>query len=632
MIKKENRAVLFLLLFYYIVMMTLAFVAKGTGDDGDSVFHFLFAKYAFQHPDNFLNQWAKPLYVLFAAPFAQFGFTGIKIFNVTVTTLTIYFSYRSAKLLRLSNAWFVVVALCSSPMYIHLSLSGLTEPLFALALIIVIFLALKEKHLAAALLVSFLPFFRSEGLIILCVYVLYLIFKKNWKLIPLLAIGHLVLGLIAFLSFKDWLWLFDAMPYAMLQSGYGSGSPLVFVNRMPEYLGWGLVILFCMGTLSGILRFVPDFFRKQKIFSQEELWLVYGSFFSVWIGHMIFWNFGIFHSYGLTRVLIGVVPCAGIICARGLNGILNAIKIFSSQKIQRVSVGFIVMAVMIASLFELDWCRDFDLNGSESALERAAAKYKDQFRESRMYYRATYVSVAFGTDIFDPAHRRLTEQINSDNPIPQNSVVIWDDYYSSFESKVSLNSLMVDERLSLLDTFKSKDCFGSDRTVALFRYNGPATIKWMVKDTLFIEHFDAKNFYGRDSSLSFSGKYCCRVDDHQQYSPGLDAPLNQLNLSLPATLQLSIKGLVHDIKADQWKQGVVVVSLDHEGKIYFWQGLEMNNSLPKKNTWTSISFRIKLPAATAPDDHLKIYIWNPHPVSIYVDDLLVEVLQGEGRN
>src|SRR6185312_15488826 len=93
-IKKEDRLAYLLLLVYYFIMIALAFIAKGTGDDGDSVFHFLFAKYAFVCPENFVNHWAKPVFVLLASPFAQFGFIGIKIFNVTVTTLAIFFTYK----------------------------------------------------------------------------------------------------------------------------------------------------------------------------------------------------------------------------------------------------------------------------------------------------------------------------------------------------------------------------------------------------------------------------------------------------------------------------------------------------------------------------------------------------------
>ena len=63
-------------------MIFLAFWYDGTGDEGDSVFHFLYSKHAFEHPENFLNHWAKPVFVLITAPVAQFGFIAMKIFNI----------------------------------------------------------------------------------------------------------------------------------------------------------------------------------------------------------------------------------------------------------------------------------------------------------------------------------------------------------------------------------------------------------------------------------------------------------------------------------------------------------------------------------------------------------------------
>ena len=506
-------------------MVSLVFIAKGTGDDGDSVLHFLYARYAFHHPENFFNQWAKPMYVLFASPFAQFGFTGIKIFNVVVSAAAIYFSYRSVKLLQIGNAWFVVVAMCCAPMNIHLTLSGLTEPLFALALSIVIFLALKEKHTAAALLVSFLPFFRSEGLIIICVYIFYLLFKKKWKLIPLLAAGHVAFSIAGYFYYKDFLWVFNKLSYATLHSVYGEGSPVIFVRGMVEYLGWMLLIFFSIGAVAGVARFAISFFMKEKKFPLEEFWLVFGSFFSVWIGHMIFWWFGIFNSFGLTRVLIEVLPCAAMISTRGFSAVNDTIKIFDSLRARLLVAGIFISAVLITSFVQLHWSCDFGLTGGEKAIDKAATKYNGELKGYTIYSTAPYVSAAFNFDNFDSTKHRLTDKILSDKKIQEKSAVVWDNYAAT-ESRVALGNLMVDPRLVLLDTFQSKDCHGNENTVAVFRFTGSDTALWKVRDTIYVNDFERENFSPADS-IALSGKYSVAVNDENQYSPGLDAPVKE---------------------------------------------------------------------------------------------------------
>ena len=81
---KNNQ--IFVLLFIYVIIATLTIIFfDGTGDSGDSIHHYQFAKLAPLHPELFFNHWAKPLYVLLASPFAQFTFIGVKIFNSIVS-------------------------------------------------------------------------------------------------------------------------------------------------------------------------------------------------------------------------------------------------------------------------------------------------------------------------------------------------------------------------------------------------------------------------------------------------------------------------------------------------------------------------------------------------------------------
>lgn len=626
-IKKEDRLAYSLLFVYYFIMIALAFLVKGTGDDGDSVFHFLFAKYAFVCPENFVNHWAKPVFVLLSSPFAQFGFIGIKIFNVTVTTLAIFFTYKIVQQLRITNGWLVVIILCCAPMYIRLSLSGLTEPLFALAFTIVIFLALRQKLFFSALLASFLPFMRSEGLIILCVYFLFLLFKKQWKLIPVLATGHVIYSIIGWFYYKDFLWVFNRMSYAVRNSSYGSGSPLNFVSGMVDYIGIPLTVLFCIGTAAGIVRVFTDMFRRDKNFSAEELWLIYGGFFSVWMGHIIFWTFGLFNSLGLVRVLVAVTPCAGIICLRGLNVILGSKENSSNIAAKRIITALLVLPILVNPFLQLTWACAFDLSGNQKAMLKAAEKYKDKLKGYTFYAVSPYSSYVFGYNTFDSTQHRLLEDIDTGKKIPAKSAVVWEDVYAPVESRITLSNLQLDDRFELLDTFHSKDCHGSMSTAAVLLYKGEPTTNWMVKDTVFKNDFESENAGGRDSEYFFSGKYSVLVDEKNPFSPGFSQPVSQLGFPLPATLRISAMFYARQITFELYKQVVFVVSVAHNGTIYFWRGQDINDVLKVRDTWKNVSFKLEIPAVVDSSDVLQIYIWNPHSFGLYADDILVEQLE-----
>ena len=109
--------------------------------------------------------------------------------------------------------------------------SGLTEPLFALMISLGISLTIRKKIALAAVVVSFLPFVRSEGLIYLGVFASYLIIDKKWKYLPLLIIGHAVYGISGLIYYDTILWPFTRIPYVGKEN-YGSGKPSHFIKQL----------------------------------------------------------------------------------------------------------------------------------------------------------------------------------------------------------------------------------------------------------------------------------------------------------------------------------------------------------------------------------------------------------------
>ena len=443
----KNNQIYVLLFIYLIIVTTTIILFEGTGRSGDSIHHYLFAKFAPLHPKLFFNHWAKPLYVLLASPFAQFGFIGVKIFNATVSMFTIFFTFKIAQKLNIKNAIFSSVFLLFSPLYFTLTFSGLTEPLFALFISLGIYTVLVKKPVISCILISFLPFIRSEGLIIIGVFSLYFILKKEWKLIPLLMVGHVVYSMAGFFVFDDIFWVFNKIPYARLSSTYGSGELSHFVVKLMYVIGVPIYILFWIGVPVVIYKSI-----KKRI-SIEIKTLVFLGFFGFFIAHSLFWYLGIFNSMGLKRVLIGVAPLTAIISLIGFNFVTE--ELFRGKRIVKLTFKSILICYTLIFPFTsnpaaINWNKDLNLSKDEKAAIEIA-DFVDKIRSSNQcfIFAHPFLSEVLKIDHFDNKKRlELTQDFI--NQTKSGDIVIWENWFAVVENGVTKKDLDANNNLTSL--------------------------------------------------------------------------------------------------------------------------------------------------------------------------------------
>ena len=130
-----------------VLFICVAIFTNGSADSGDSIAHYTISRFSWKHPILFLDLWNKPLFCLLSSPFAQFGFTGIKIFNALCGCLSALMAFRIATIYSKSNNWLVLVLFVSSAFHLVVQNSGLTEPLFDCLLIGGLFLYIHEKKI-----------------------------------------------------------------------------------------------------------------------------------------------------------------------------------------------------------------------------------------------------------------------------------------------------------------------------------------------------------------------------------------------------------------------------------------------------------------------------------------------------
>jgi len=433
------KKIIYIILFIYAVLAVLTiFYFNGTGDAGDSIQHYLYGKYAPVHHELFFDHWAKPLYVLLICPFAHFGFTGVKIFNAIVSLLTIFFTYKASESLSIKNTIIGAVILVFTPLYYILTFSGLTEPLFALFISIGLYAIVKEKYLTAALAISFLPFVRSEGLIIIGVYGLYFLFKRKYKLLPLLLTGHIVYSIAGFFVYHDLFWIFTKIPYASMSSNYGSGKLFDFAEDLIYVIGVPIYILFWIGIISITWKSI------KKSTTLELQILVFFGFISFFVAHSLFWYFGIFNSMGLKRVMIGVMPMISIISLYGFNFITE--EIFEKRDrtkmiFQGLLISYIIIFPFTSNPAAINWERDMYLSKDQQlAIQTVDYIIKNKGANHRFVFDHPYLSEILNIDCFDKS-KRLELNHNSMDQLDLGDIVIWENWFAVVENRITKEQL-----------------------------------------------------------------------------------------------------------------------------------------------------------------------------------------------
>jgi hypothetical protein len=443
-----KNLIYYLLFIYACVSVFSIFYFNGTGDADDSVTHYLFARYAPYHPKLYFDHWAKPVYVLLASPFAQLGFVGLKFFNTLISLITIFVTYKIALVLKIKNAILAAVFVMLAPLWYILTFSGLTEPLFALFMALSILLCLNRRYTSAFILISFLPYVRSEGLIIMGVFGVYALYQKLWKKTPLLLLGSLVYALAGYFVYEDFLWVFTKIPYANLKGAYGSGPLFHFVEQLVNVIGVPIYILFWIGFISLAIKS----FRKH--IEVEQTILIWFSFLAFFTAHSLFWYLGIFNSMGLKRVLLGIVPLLAIISLYGYNAVTeDALKNKEKLKwaLQTILIIYVTLFPFTPNPSAIQWKKDMMLS-PEQELAIEVANFMKTNKNYPLLYNHHYISVALGLDDFDES-KHIKLSLEHINRMKSGDFMIWEENYAKAESDISKTELDKREDLLMVHTY-----------------------------------------------------------------------------------------------------------------------------------------------------------------------------------
>ena len=453
----EKNIIFVFLAVFFLLFSVLASLSEGSYGGADDISHYKFARYAFQMPALLLDHWAKPFFTLLSAPFAQFGFIGMRFFNIIIGLITSFLSFKVAQKLRLKNAVMVIFFVLLSTLYPALMLSGMTEVLFSFLLVLSIYLALHKKYLFSAIILSFLPFVRTEGILFFVLFGIVFLYEKQYFQVLFLFTGLLIYSVIGGFYFDDFLWIIHQMPYGDATDIYGTGNLFHFIEHSKNIFG----IILSIFIFLGIYLIIYFLFRKPKNESHDNtrlfLFILLPASAYYW-AHSFSWYLGIGSSLGLIRVMAGVIPLFGIIALLAYNFIVS----FIPDKSVFRSVFAIILVVLLAH-------SSMNLNTYPVPLREKNKQVKktstwlinSAYSDRKVYYYDPYFFFFMDKNPFDNTkiQERVPDPKEPEKLIKKGEIVIWDAHFAPNEGRLPLSMLSNNPNFQQIKQFSPKQMF-----------------------------------------------------------------------------------------------------------------------------------------------------------------------------
>lgn len=478
----KNRFSELLIILFIISFIGYTLLIPTHYDAGDSIQHYLVAKGSWLKPELFLDLWGKPVYTFIMSPFAQLGYWAVQIFNTILTALALYFTILCFRKNGYINTWILIpFSIFANINFVCIN-TGLTEPMFGFWLAMGAYLFFNEKYFWGSIFISFIPFVRAEGYIMLPLFGLILLWRKQWKRIPLLLFGYIFLSIIGFFYYKDLFWIRNKNPYnGDNLNEYGRGTLTFFVEKFDYVLGYPLGILVVIGLAVGIAWIYRSIKSNalQKKYDIEVWLLLCAPFVLYFAAHSYFWWKGGYDSYGLVRVFAGVAISGACIAFVGLNHIILS-KYIADQwgkwLILCCSLVIIISKPFLNPAYTLNGLRP------ELACEKQAAdwaKTNTAVAASKVYAMYPLLPLELNLNTYDD--KRFSYlwglqdviQKQGTNFAPDGSLWFWDSGFAQRDARFDLSTLTNNRGFELLKIFyKPKNSIDtSDFKLYIFRKN-----------------------------------------------------------------------------------------------------------------------------------------------------------------
>jgi glycosyltransferase involved in cell wall biosynthesis len=456
--KNKNTLIVLMLLMLGVLFGIISFLSQGSYGGADDLHHYRISRYSFSNPGFFFDHWGKPVFTALSSVFSQFGYNAAKLFNVLAALLAALFAWLLAKNRGLKNDWLIIPFVIFAPVFASLIPSAMTEITGAMLLILAAYLYFEEDYKWAAVVVSFLPFARTEGALIIPLFVFMFLLRKQWKAIPWIFTGLLFYSLVGGIYYGDFLWVINKFPYSSASAEiYGSGDLFFYIKGAKAIWGIPLSLLFVFGV--GVHFFS---LLKTKLSLKEknidEFVILLLPVLVIVSFHSLTWYLGT-GALALNRFMVLIIPTFVFFSVKGFN-FLEA-KLSLNRPKLRLVLKIIVLAIVVRTAFSV-YRFPVPIGQKEAVLKEALAYLvENQLDQNIIHYYDPHVFFFLGINPHD--NSRVFESIPSvSNPgegMAPGSILVWDAHFSANEGRLTLERVMGSDKMELVKEFRPEHPF-----------------------------------------------------------------------------------------------------------------------------------------------------------------------------
>ncbi len=621
----ERKGVLALLLLLLCWFAYAALISEAPAEGGgDNFQHYQIARWAFEYPHLFLDHWGKPFFTLLIAPFAQFGFTGAKIFNVLMGIFAAWLTFLVCKKLEIKNSWLVIIILCFMPMYFSMMNTTMTEILCSTMLIGLVYLFYCDKFIGCAVVASFLPFVRTETFVLVPIIGLALLLKKQIKTIPFLLTGFMLYSIIGWFYFHDFLWAINQNPYTGAKDIYGHGGPFDFLKANKAIWGIPTTILLA----AGLIAFTFDSVKKKNKEINFEWLLIVLPAATHFILHSYLWWQGLGSSLGLIRVITCVLPLMAITSLRGFN---LAETIVARKQFLKPVLAILTVALLVYIPFRNKAIvPPIQFSEPDKMAARACKWLKENNLDTnRIYFINPVVPIFLNKNQFDVTQMQFyfVNITSEKDSAPNGSIIFWDAHFGNNDGHLHLQRLIENKHYKILQLFTPLTKTG----LALGNYENRIVLlqKHIEPDTTYVQPVLMSHDFENDSKIfnnnnkteeqSFSQNYSYKLN--HAYSPTLSYSLSKIKNAGYDTLIATVNVFAKNSLIENTTN--LVISFERNGKQYSYNSTNCE-STGKPDEWNQLYLKVAVPDSLQAEDIMKAYIWQPKGTS-YIDDFEVSL-------
>lgn len=611
--KKSDLTVLSLLFIAFAIGAYVIFNTYNSFGGADNIAHYFAAHYGWQYPKLLFDHWSKPVFTILSSPFAQFGINGIRIYNLLLGLTTGFFAYKTAKILGIKSSLTALIFTILSPVYFILMFTSLTEISFAFFIMLGVYLFFKEKLYWSAIVISFLPIIRTEGIILLPIFALAYGLKKSYLSILLLSFGFILISVLGFPFHKSFFWLITEMPYGG-NNIYGSGNWMHFLNKTKNIQGFLVFTLFIISLLiliwkyieRGLLKFESEFYI---------LLLIFAPFIIYYAAHTYVWAMGKGGSLGLIRVIGAVIPLSAIGAAISFDMFYKYLNKKSKY------IAYAVIAIIAVFMFNQSkhiyrW--GFNPTSRDKLMKKTAEYIKNNNLDKyHLVYYDVNIIYELGRDPYDNTRTSwmIANRKSPSMPFPDSTIIVWDSHFGNNEGQMPLKNLTNDPKLILLNKIvpnpPHKTLGGYDYEIDIFQKIVPDKNK---KFRYFHNNFNYEQRMKDEDSL------CVLINNKLEFAPGLSISTSEIcNKYKEFNIDVNF-----DIKSKSVniKDLLLVLSIEN-GDSYFYKAEDISALINSDNEWKQITHQFKMIGISPGKETLKVYIWNKGKNEFLLDNFTV---------